>query len=199
MDTVAAYILAGGRSSRFGSDKARATLNGKPLILHVAEAMMPIVSRLTVVADTADRYVDLNLPMISDRVPGVGPLGGLDAALRDQLEQDGKGWVLLTACDVVEIRRHWIMQLLRRRRVDAQAVAFRDRRWQPLLALYHTSIADRVHRHIEGRILAMRQLLDSAKTVRVPQPDDWPHLWQINTPEQWREYRRTTVSSTQAG
>src|SRR4051794_14706591 len=77
MNTFPAYILAGGQSQRFGSDKARAPLDGKPLIVHVAESLKPIASSVTVVAKDFGEYDDLGLVSIGDLQPGLGPMGGL--------------------------------------------------------------------------------------------------------------------------
>jgi molybdopterin-guanine dinucleotide biosynthesis protein A len=77
MKPIPVYLLAGGRSSRFGSDKARAELAGVPLILRLAHQVEPVASPLVVVADRRDKYLDLGLTTIADALPGLGPLGGL--------------------------------------------------------------------------------------------------------------------------
>src|SRR5437867_170131 len=92
------YIAAGGRSSRFGSDKARADVNGIPLILHVARRLEEAVSSLTVVADVEHKFEDLQLRTIADQHPGFGPMAALHAALDDQKHE---GWLLLVSCDFV--------------------------------------------------------------------------------------------------
>ena len=88
MTRLPIYILAGGRSSRFGSDKARAVLDGEPLIKRVARMAMPIAESTTIVADRTGKYDDLGLRSIADDPPHLGPLGGLAAAL-GIAEKDG--------------------------------------------------------------------------------------------------------------
>src|SRR4051812_40718043 len=102
-----AYILAGGKSERFGSDKARAVLEGKPLVVRVAESLMPIASSVTVVAREDDQYGDLELRTVGDLQPGLGPMGGLLTALT----LDAGPWVLIAACDLVGIQRAWLESL----------------------------------------------------------------------------------------
>ena len=53
MEKVPVYILAGGRSSRFGHDKAMARLAGVPLLSRVGTLAAPFASRITVVAEHA--------------------------------------------------------------------------------------------------------------------------------------------------
>ena len=79
---ILGVVLAGGQATRFGSDKARAMLDGEPLIARLVKRVQPHASRITVVADVAGKYDDLGLTTIADDVPGRGPVGGLLAALR---------------------------------------------------------------------------------------------------------------------
>jgi molybdopterin-guanine dinucleotide biosynthesis protein A len=70
-------VLAGGRSTRFGSDKAQALWNGVPLIDHVVERLAMAASAVIVCGRRHEGATS-----ISDRpTSGLGPLGGLNAAL----------------------------------------------------------------------------------------------------------------------
>lgn len=180
-EQVPVYILAGGRSSRFGSDKARALVHGRSLILHVAEALAPRASSLTVVADVEDKYDDLGLRTIADRAPRLGPLAGLEAAL---LDGDEAGWLLLCSCDWVGLRPEWVDLLLHAREEGAsRAVAFKGPVWEPLLALYHRSLgAEVASRLAEGRLAPWRLLEDiSARALSLP--PDWEQARQVNRPD----------------
>ncbi len=74
---VLGAIFAGGKSSRFGSDKALAVLNGQPLIAHVAASLALQCDAVIVVGRAQDGY-----RCIEDRpAPDMGPLAGLAAAL----------------------------------------------------------------------------------------------------------------------
>ena len=89
-------ILTGGRASRFGSDKAMALWQGRPLIEHVADRLRPRVERLVTCGGEA-RLV--GIPHLADRPHGgLGPLGGLCAALADAREA-GIDRVLSVGCD----------------------------------------------------------------------------------------------------
>jgi len=88
-------VLAGGRSSRFGSDKALAMLDGRTLLEHAAAALGPHVEAVVI----CGRQVD-GMTGLPDRpAPDMGPLGGLNAALHHALAQ-GYDAVLTTGCDV---------------------------------------------------------------------------------------------------
>jgi molybdopterin-guanine dinucleotide biosynthesis protein A len=82
-------ILAGGEARRFGADKAAALIGGVALIDHARAALARHVDRVIVVGrDIADRPA-----------PGLGPLGGLCAALHYATETDHED-VLTVPCDV---------------------------------------------------------------------------------------------------
>lgn len=87
-------IIAGGRSRRFGSDKAEAHFRGLRLIDHVIAGMAPQVHSLVLCGRSMRGY-----PCLSDRPgEGLGPLGGLAAALHYARGRDFDG-VLTSACD----------------------------------------------------------------------------------------------------
>lgn len=86
-------VLAGGRSSRFGSDKAEAMLAGRPLLDHVAGAL----GRMCDAAVVCGREWP-GLAAVADRPPGRGPLGGIAAALA-HAEANGFDLVLTAPCD----------------------------------------------------------------------------------------------------
>lgn len=172
------YILAGGLSRRFGTDKARALLAGRPLIVRTADAMEQAGLQPRVVARSAGQYDDLGLPTVGDIRPGRGPLAGLETALVDA----GDGWVLLAPCDMVDLRPHWIESLLAARQDRADAVAFRAHRWQPMPALYHQQLLPRLREHLDAGTLAMYALLEVSRVVQLRFPADWPRVHQANTP-----------------
>lgn len=88
-------VLAGGRSSRFGSDKALAMLDGARLLDHAVAALAPFCAQVVVCGRSDPRY-----PTLADRpAPDMGPLGGLNAALHAAWTQ-GLDGVLVTGCDM---------------------------------------------------------------------------------------------------
>jgi molybdopterin-guanine dinucleotide biosynthesis protein A len=182
--SISAYILAGGRSSRFGSDKARAIVNGQPLIVRVAEGMRRMFRQVWSVARRADEYEDLGIGTIADLKPGCGPLSGLHAALHHA----DTPWILLASCDWVVLEPKWLTALVRAIDADAGAVAYRHAHWEPLLALYARSALPVVESHLQSGRLAMQQLLDALRTVALPLPTDWPANAQVNTPEELQAY-----------
>ena len=88
-------MLAGGQSSRFGSDKALAVFDGQALIDHVIAALAAECDSVVVCGCDWP-----GLPSLADRpAPGLGPLGGLAAVLHHALKTGHDG-VLSASCDL---------------------------------------------------------------------------------------------------
>jgi molybdenum cofactor guanylyltransferase len=99
-------ILAGGASSRFGSDKASAIVGDKALIDHVAQSLRSQVDHLVVAGRT---WPDLT--QVDDfPCAGLGPLGGLAGALRYGIDQDFAA-VLSCGCDVIGLPQDMVARL----------------------------------------------------------------------------------------
>lgn len=90
---ILGVVLAGGQSSRFGSDKALALLDGRPLLDHAVAWLAGWCGGVVV----AGRDV-APVPVVADWPrPGMGPLGGLAAGLRYARAQ---GFAAVFSCGV---------------------------------------------------------------------------------------------------
>lgn len=176
------YVLAGGRSRRFGAEKARALLRGEPLLVHAVRALAPLASRVTVVAARGGSFTDLGLTTIGDLSPGLGPLGGLQTALADLGPHER--WLLLGSCDRLGIRADWLHSLLRRRHAvqSAPAVAFRGEYWEPLPGLYRRELLPIVEPKLRGGTRSLQALLEHVGAAAEPLPAAWEQSVDINDP-----------------
>ena len=78
---MSAFIIAGGKSRRFGEDKTMFKYMGRPLIEFVIEAVKPAIPTIAIVADDIGKFEYLGLPCHRDIVPGLGPIGGIYTGL----------------------------------------------------------------------------------------------------------------------
>ena len=109
LDAITGVILAGGRATRMGGDKAMRQLAGYPLISRVIDRIEPQLSpgRLFLNADHPLAGIELNL--VADTLSGrPGPLAGLLAAML--AGQDG-GWVLSVPTDTPFLPRDLVSRL----------------------------------------------------------------------------------------
>jgi len=179
-ERIPLYILAGGASRRFGTDKARAVVDGVPLIKRLANALSTIASTTTVVAATPGAYDDLSLHTIGDDIPGLGPAGGVVTALRHRLREQGSGWLMVCACDWASVELGWVEALLGGVVSGADAVLFDP--GQPLFGLYHTGAEGAFAAAVDSGSLRMQELVAGLSLVTVSPPPGFAHAVNVNRP-----------------
>jgi molybdopterin-guanine dinucleotide biosynthesis protein A len=79
---TAALLLCGGKSLRFGSDKALALVAGRPLLDRTLDTARSRAGRVLLAPGRAPRYADRGVPLVLDPPGSDGPLAGLVAGLR---------------------------------------------------------------------------------------------------------------------
>lgn len=83
-ENVPVVLLAGGRSSRMGSNKAFASLGGESLLSRIAKRFRERERRLVALNADADWPDTMGLRLVPDKIPGkLGPLAGVLAAMQD--------------------------------------------------------------------------------------------------------------------
>ncbi len=109
--SVAGYVVAGGGSTRFGQDKAKAELGGKPMLTRICGLVSDTVGSVSVVAPP-HRYLNFDVWITEDLWPGQGPLGGIITALLATAETDGgRDWNLIVSCDMPFLTGEWLTYL----------------------------------------------------------------------------------------
>ena len=93
---ISGIILAGGKSTRYGRNKALVEINGIRLIERVIRVMEPLFERLIIITNTPQDYAYLKLPMVEDLIKGLGPLGGVFTGLQTMSDDAG----FFVACDM---------------------------------------------------------------------------------------------------
>jgi molybdopterin-guanine dinucleotide biosynthesis protein A len=130
-------ILAGGQSSRFGGDKAMALFEGRALIDHVTLAMSQEADGVIVCGRLHPGFIG-----VPDRPrPSLGPLGGINAALRYAAD-NGFATVLTAPCDTPRIDPGLFAALL-----AAPAPAFLSS--LPVLGCWPSALADQLDTYLE--------------------------------------------------
>lgn len=172
-------ILAGGRSTRFGSNKALYSLEGATMLEHVFGAVAAVADPVLVSIQDEPFPLPMSARTVRDEWPGAGPLAGLQAGLR----QSPSEWLLVVACDMPFVTGAALQALMAAASGQAQAVVATDGTDdQPLCACYHRSILPIVEEQLAAGRRSMFGLLDRlAHIVRVPL--DPGLLRNINRPE----------------
>lgn len=135
-ETTAGAILAGGRARRFGGrDKARLVVDGRTIIERQIQVLRAITSDVFVVGHGPDRFADLGLPVVADRISGAGTLGGILTAL----ESTSAARVIVLACDMPFLVPDLLRALVGRAGAGDGAWVRTTRGPEPLVACYRQS------------------------------------------------------------
>ena len=135
IEEITGIILAGGKSSRFGSNKALAKFNGTPLIERATVALGRIFKNLMIITNSPLEYSYLKIPLYQDIVKGLGPVGGIYTGL-DALDGD---WAFFCACDMPFINEDLVRYIAEVRDGFDAVVPRVDWKIEPLHALYNKS------------------------------------------------------------
>ncbi|ELR96658.1 molybdenum cofactor guanylyltransferase [Gloeocapsa sp. PCC 73106] len=188
---ISTIILAGGKSSRMGTDKALLQLNNRPLLQIICETAQQTSQYLYVVTPWPERYINI-LPPNCNLVRELSSHGPL-VAFAQGLSAVTTEWVLLLACDLpcleVEAIREWIGLL---QQVPVGAIALLPKHptkgWEPLIGFYRTRALPLIEEFIAlggtsfQSWLAQQQVAELE--VKNPQL-----LFNCNTPADWKKLR----------
>jgi len=161
---ITAAILAGGRSRRFGSNKALVRVNGIPIIQHICDQLYISVRRTIVITNAPDAFAFLDLPLFRDIFPGRGPIGGLHTAL----EISCSPWIFVTACDLPYFSYN-ILHVLARYIQNVDAVCFtKAGKTEPLPALFNTNILAKLKLYMKSGDYTFQSFLNKCDVLNVP-------------------------------
>ncbi len=96
---VLGAVLAGGKSTRYGSPKALATVGGTRIVDRVIAALRSATEDIVLIANDSAVAAAIALPGRQDILEGLGALSGIHAALR-WANQEGRRGILAVACDM---------------------------------------------------------------------------------------------------
>lgn len=152
---VTGIILAGGKSSRMGSDKGLVEYAGIPLVQYSINACREITGEIMISANNPE-YGRFGFPVVSDNFPGIGPIGGLEAAL--SVSKTGINMVL--PCDMPGVSAE-LLNLLLRYGEAGKTLVIRDMggKVYPVLGLYPSSALPVIREQIKLGDYRMTSLL----------------------------------------
>ena len=168
-----------------GRDKALLPFRGGNLAGFVARAVADAAGSAVLVGDPS-RYPGFPHPVIPDRYPGEGPLGGILTALRHTTSD----WNLIVACDMPGLDPKFLAGLLATAEqlgVDALVPVGASGIPEPLCAVYHRRALEpleQAFRTGQRKVMAAVALLDSK---RLP-VGEMAVFQNVNTPEDWAAY-----------
>ncbi|HCA81229.1 MAG TPA: hypothetical protein DEP53_15970 [Bacteroidetes bacterium] len=161
---IIGVVLAGGASSRMGTDKALLPLGGAPIITYAAKALSSVFSEVVVSSGSGKRYAFLGLNEISDVFNDSGPLGGIHASLLAAERRP----VFVVACDLPFVNRELVEYVLAHGEPTRTRIAESEGRLQPLFGLYDPNILPHVEQCLQKGLLSVVKALRGFEHDVVP-------------------------------
>ncbi|HVI77089.1 MAG TPA: molybdenum cofactor guanylyltransferase [Candidatus Acidoferrum sp.] len=158
---VSAFVLAGGKSTRMGTDKAFVTLDGRTLLQRALETARSITPDVWIVGDPA-KYASF-APCVPDLHPNCGPLGGIHAALRSSQTELN----LMLAVDLPFVTAGLLQFVVARANSSELARVTVPRaagRLQPLCAVYRRDFAAAAEQAFREKRYKIDALFDAQRT-----------------------------------
>ena len=193
---VSAFVLAGGKSSRMGVDKAFVEYEGQTLLARALDLAHSVASDVRIVGNR--HKFSVFAPVVEDIFHDCGPLGGIHAALRASPTENN----LMLAVDTPFLSLQFLRYLIEQARAAPEAavvIASVGGGWQPLCAIYrrifvdpaetalragHNKI-DRLFANLHTRIIDDRELKSAGFSLDM--------FGNLNTPEELKAAQEKSV------
>lgn len=155
-----AIILAGGQSSRYGSNKALINFSGKTIIEHITARLKTHFNRIYIVGNNDTDYSFAEgVTVVNDIIPGKGPLGGLYTGL---VSSDAC-YNLMTACDMPFISDDYL-DLLKAQKKDYNVLIAEYKDYiEPLPGIYSQDCLPAVEQSLRSSQLKIKSFFSEVK------------------------------------
>jgi molybdopterin-guanine dinucleotide biosynthesis protein A len=168
---IAGAVLAGGKSLRFGKNKAFQQLSGKRFIDLAIESLRRFCDPVMVVVSAIELYLDTEVTLVQDIIPNQGPLGGIYTALLFSPAE----WVFVKATDMPFLVPELASLIVGATEGVDAVVPEVNGYYEPLLAMYNRRCLPVIVRQL--REPDNRQVVGIYRKIRV----------RTITEEQWRK------------
>ncbi|NTV50061.1 MAG: formate dehydrogenase accessory sulfurtransferase FdhD [Geobacteraceae bacterium] len=185
---VAGVILAGGESSRMGRNKALLEVNGERMIETAYRRMAELFDEVLLVTNTPEIYDFIPCRKIADIYPGMGPLGGIHAALTNAVAERA----FITACDMPGLNPMLIRELCSIQGGVDVVIPETPGGLEPLHAVYAKSCLPKMEMMLQAGERRILSFFDLAQVRLVPRgriaalDPDYASFRNINTQEDYR-------------
>lgn len=178
---ITGIILAGGKSSRMGSDKGFIKLNNKKFVEYSIKALKPLVSDILIVSDNAD-YDIFGYKRIEDEIKNAGPVAGIYSGLEASKTEHN----LILSCDIPLIKTSILEKLIGGIDETSKVIQVESNgKSMPLIALYKKECAPTFYNALQNDERRLRIVLKSCKTKNIVLVDnEHETTMNVNTKEE---------------
>lgn len=173
-------VLAGGRSSRFGSNKAIYDFQGKTMLKHSIDLLQPFCDKI-IISGNKQEYSLYNYPCIPDKYGEIGPIGGIISCLEESQFENN----IIVTCDMPLVTADLIARMLEKHQ-DGKITVFADdqNKLYPFPILIQKQHIDSIKSLIQTHHLKLTDILDEVGYTAIQlAKNEMPLLANINSPD----------------
>ncbi len=168
---MVAIILSGGNNSRMLRNKAFLQIGQKTIIEREIEVLSTLFSRIIVVTNTPERHEHLRVSLVSDVVPGKGPLGGIYSGLIASKDEHS----FVVSCDLPFLNADLISYMVEVTDGHDMVVAKLNGFTEPLHAVYSKHCLIPIKRQLDRNELRIQSFFDEVKVRYLKKSDIKKH------------------------
>ena len=157
------YILAGGKSSRMGTDKGLLLFEGKAMIQYVMEQMQPIFDKLVIVSNNPE-YEKFGLEVIPDLIKDIGPAGGIYTALNHSDSQLN----FMVSCDMPFVTKEAIEFMITNSNESQIVLLENQGKLEPLFGVYSKECEEKWLQLIQQGKFKLQDMVLHFKVKTIP-------------------------------
>ncbi len=158
MEKIGGIILAGGKSSRMGQDKALMKIGDKTLIGYVYEIINAFTSEIVISSNTDD-YGFLNCKTIPDIYQNIGPIAGIHASLKKSKYDKN----IVISCDTPFVSKTIISELIKASSGYDITILRNNKFIEPLIGIYNKNILENLEKIISNKKYSIQKFIYSSK------------------------------------
>lgn len=156
---ITGIILAGGKSSRMGTDKGFILLNNTPFIQYSIDALKPLVSKIIIVSNDI-KYDVFGLMRVNDITKNAGPVAGICSGL----EASSTPYNLILSCDIPLINSEILKQLIDAIDDTSEIIQIESHgKSMPLIAIYKKQVTPTFNKLLQANERRLRIAIQSCK------------------------------------
>lgn len=160
-----AAILAGGKSTRMGTEKALLRLEGKPLVVRQVELLQAAFASVLVVTNSdATRQALTGVRTVSDLLDNQGPIGGLHAALKSAVTE----WVFVVGCDMPFVSLGLARHLYELREGYDLVAPLSEKLIETMHTFYSQRCTEAIERQVARGQRKLIRFFDDLRVLQVP-------------------------------
>ena len=159
---IEAYILAGGKSSRMGTDKGLLPFREKVLVEWIIEKLQQVFEKVTIISNNKE-YKVFNIDVVEDIIKENGPAGGIFTALQHSKANK----IFVVSCDMPFITKQSIEFIVEKSINSEITIPVFENKIQPLFGVYAKQCFKQWQQLVEQKMTKLQEMITHFNALKI--------------------------------